>query len=55
MVNDENINILLVDDRPGNLLALEAIIERHDYNLLKACSGEEALIQILKHDFAIIL
>ncbi|MED3793646.1 EAL domain-containing protein [Niallia alba] len=49
------INILLVDDRSENLLALEAIIEQKDYNLIKAHSGEEALKYLLKHDFAAIL
>ncbi|MBO1510242.1 EAL domain-containing protein [Metabacillus bambusae] len=52
---DEKINILLVDDRPENLLALEAIIESDDRNLIKAFSGEEALKYLLKYDFAAIL
>ena len=52
---EEKINILLVDDRPENLLALEAIIERDEYNLIKAYSGEEALKYLLKYDFAVIL
>ncbi|MFP7299750.1 EAL domain-containing protein [Neobacillus niacini] len=55
MDNKEKINILLVDDRPENLLALEAIIEHDDFNLIKATSGEEALKCLLKHDFAAIL
>ncbi|MEC1522494.1 EAL domain-containing protein [Neobacillus niacini] len=55
MDNKDKINILLVDDRPENLLALEAIIEHEDYNLIKAFSGEEALKSLLKHDFAAIL
>lgn len=55
MNSDERINILLVDDRPENLLALEAIIERDDYNLIKAFSGEDALKNLLKRDFALIL
>ena len=55
MTSGEKINILLVDDRPENLLALEAIIEREDYNLVKAVSGEEALKFLLKYDFAAIL
>jgi diguanylate cyclase (GGDEF)-like protein/PAS domain S-box-containing protein len=55
MNSDDKINILLVDDRPENLLALEAIIECDDYNLIKAFSGEEALKYLLKNDFAAIL
>ncbi len=55
MVEEEKVNILLVDDRPENLLALEAIIERDDYELIKATSGEEALKYLLKYDFAAIL
>ncbi|WP_161974925.1 EAL domain-containing protein [Bacillus timonensis] len=51
----EKINILLVDDRPENLLALEAIIEKDNYNLIKAYSGEEALKYLLKYEFAVIL
>ena len=48
-------NILLVDDRPENLLALEAILEPLEQNLLYAHSGEEALRQLLQHDVAVIL
>ena len=55
MKMEEKINILLVDDRPENLLALEAIIESDDYHLMKASSGEEALKYLLKYDFAAIL
>lgn len=55
MTSDDRINILLVDDRPENLLALEAIIDRDEYHLIKASSGEEALKQLLKYDFAAIL
>lgn len=55
MRNDEKINILLVDDKEENLLALEAIIDRDDYRLVKASSGEEALKCLLKNDFAAIL
>ncbi|MBM7607790.1 diguanylate cyclase (GGDEF)-like protein [Lysinibacillus composti] len=55
MENEGKVNILLVDDRPENLLALEAIIEREEYHLIKAQSGEEALKHLLKYDFAVIL
>lgn len=48
-------NILLVDDHPENLLALEATLESLGQNLIRAGSGEEALRQILKHEFAVIL
>jgi CheY-like chemotaxis protein len=47
--------ILLVDDRPENLLALEAILSSLDQTLIRATSGEEALRALLKDDFALIL
>lgn len=54
-MSDNKINILLVDDRTENLLALEAILDNDDYQLIKATSGEEALKFLLKYDFAAIL
>ena len=51
----EKVNILIVDDRPENLLALEAILEPLNENLVRANSGAEALKQLLLHDFAVIL
>ena len=48
-------DILMVDDEPGNLLALEATLEPLGQNLLRAQSGEEALRLVLKHDPAVIL
>jgi len=47
--------ILLVDDRPENLLALEAILEPLGQTLLYANSGEDALRRLLRHDVAVIL
>jgi signal transduction histidine kinase len=47
--------ILLVDDRPANLMALEAVLEPLGHKLVLARSGEEALQQILKQEFALIL
>jgi PAS domain S-box-containing protein len=48
-------NILLVDDLPQNLVALDAILEPLGQNLLHAGSGEDALRQLLHHEVAVIL
>ncbi|MFI6577574.1 two-component system response regulator [Nocardiopsis sp. NPDC050513] len=48
-------NILLVDDREENLIALEAALTSLDQNLVRASSGEEALKHLLGTDFAVIL
>lgn len=48
-------DILMVDDEPGNLLALEGLLEPLGQNLLRAQSGEEALRMVLKHNLAVIL
>src|SRR5258708_28836857 len=55
MNRDEKANILLVDDQPNNLLALEATLEGLGQNLVKARSGPEALKWLLNHQFAVIL
>ncbi|HEX6746097.1 MAG TPA: ATP-binding protein [Longimicrobium sp.] len=47
--------ILMVDDRPENLMALEAILEPLGHELVRAASGEEALRAVLRKDFACIL
>jgi PAS domain S-box-containing protein len=49
------VEILIVDDRPENLLALEAILEPLGQVLVRAHSGDEALRLLLTHDFAMIL
>src|SRR6267154_1180109 len=51
----ETVNILLVDNEPGGLLALEAVLEPLGQKLITARSGQEALRQLLAHDFALIL
>jgi two-component system, sensor histidine kinase and response regulator len=48
-------NVLLVDDKPENLLALEAMLEDLPLNVVRAGSGEEALRRLLKEDFAVVL
>lgn len=47
--------ILMVDDHAANLVALEAILEPLGVPLIKALSGEQALLQLLQGDFALIL
>lgn len=54
-MNAPKANILLVDDHPENLIALEAILDKLGQNLVKAYSGEEALRCLLHQDFAAIL
>ncbi len=55
MAEKSPVNILLVDDQPENLLALEAILGDLGETLVKATSGEEALRCLLNRDFAVIL
>jgi signal transduction histidine kinase len=54
-MTEPRVNILLVDDEPANLLALEATLEGLGQNLVRANSGTEALRQVLDKDFAVIL
>ena len=54
-MDEPKVNILLVDDDAGNLLALEAALASLDQNLVTARSGKEALKSLLKHEFAVIL
>ncbi len=49
------VQILLVDDHPENLLALEAVLSDESYQLVKASSGHEALRKVLQGDFAVIV
>ncbi len=51
----EPVDILLVDDRQENLLALEGILSEPSYRLVRAHSGREALREVLRTDFALIL
>jgi signal transduction histidine kinase/DNA-binding response OmpR family regulator/HPt (histidine-containing phosphotransfer) domain-containing protein len=49
------INVLLVDDRPENLLSLENLLKSSELNIFKATSGNEALGLMLRNDFALVL
>jgi signal transduction histidine kinase/DNA-binding response OmpR family regulator len=55
MPTETRVDILLVDDNPSNLLALEAMLGDLGQNLVKATSGHEALKCLLNQDFALIL
>jgi len=55
MSDDGKVNILLVDDRPDKLLALEAVLEDLGQNVVRAYSGREALRHVLNQEFAVIL
>lgn len=48
-------SILMVDDHPENLIALDAILDDMECQLLKANSGNEALALLLKYDVALVL
>jgi signal transduction histidine kinase len=48
-------SVLLVDDRPENLLALEGVLKPLGARLVKARSGEDALMHLLRETFAVIL
>lgn len=47
--------ILAVDDRPENILSLEAMLDDPDLNIISASSGNEALALLLQHDCALVL
>jgi PAS domain S-box-containing protein len=54
-VGSQQPSVLLVDDRPENLLALEAVLAPLDCRLVSVTSGQEALRRLLHDDFALIL
>jgi two-component system, sensor histidine kinase and response regulator len=49
------VNVLVVDDRPENLLALEELLAEPDRNIIRAGSGNAALRVLLKHEVALVL
>lgn len=55
MTTADSVPVLLVDDRPENLISLEALLSDQGYELIKATSGNEALRLTLKQDFALVL
>src|SRR6266550_1487068 len=55
MEAEEQINILMVDDSPTNLLALESILQAPERNLVSAACGDDALRYLLDNEVAVIL
>ena len=49
------VNILMVDDSPDKLLAMESVLGTLGQNIVKASSGEQALRLLLKGEYAVIL
>lgn len=52
---DERINILLVDDEPRNLVVLETILSDPGYRLILADSADQALLALVREEFALIV
>ena len=53
-VND-TVNILVVDDLPDKLLAMDLVLQQPGLNIVQAQSGREALRRLLGQDYAVIL
>ena len=51
----ERVHLLIVDDVPQNLVAMEALLRRDGVDVLKAGSGAQALELLLEHDVALAL
>lgn len=47
--------ILIVDDTPENLISLKRVLERHNFEVDTASSGEEALKKVLKNEYVLII
>ncbi|MFJ3487802.1 ATP-binding protein [Pseudomonas sp. NPDC090202] len=55
MLSEIKTKLLIVDDLPENLLALEALIKREDREVYRALSADEALSLLLEHEFALAI
>ncbi|HVF16891.1 MAG TPA: response regulator [Steroidobacteraceae bacterium] len=52
---DKKVKILLVDDQPARLMSYQTILEELNQDLVTANSGVDALAQLMKTDFALVL
>ncbi len=55
MARADRVNILVVDDRPSKLIAMEALLADLGENVVCVGSGADALRQLLEREFALIL
>jgi len=55
VISDESVKLLLVDDEERNLDALESILATCRCSFVRARSAEEALLALLKHEFAALI
>ncbi len=51
----EPVNILIVDDEPRNLAVLESVLDDPAYRLVRAISGDEALLALMAEEFAVLV
>ena len=49
------VNILIVDDEPKNLTVLESVLDDPGYRLVRASSGQEALLALMAEEFAVLV
>ena len=49
------VNILIVDDEPKNLMVLETVLDDPGYRLVRASSGDEALLALMAEEFAVLV
>ncbi|MGV3571256.1 MAG: response regulator [Ramlibacter sp.] len=52
---DDTVNILIVDDEPKNLTVLESVLDDPSYRLVRATSGDEALLALMADEFAVLV
>lgn len=53
--SSDSINILLVDDEPKNLTVLETVLSDPSYRLVRAHSADDALLALVREEFALIV
>src|SRR5256885_12801123 len=54
-ITEVPVNVLIVDDEPKNLTVLETVLDDPGYRLVRATSGEEALVAPMADHFAVLV